>query len=92
MRNYEDPLYKEVRMRVLKRDKRKCQMPGCKCRKKLQVHHIQMWSKASSLRYDELNMISLCKEHHDSIRGLEHLYVGLFLGIAQANSKKPKGK
>lgn len=81
MRNYDDPVYKEVRIRVLKRDKFKCQMPGCKKKKRLQVHHIITWSGASSLRYDEHNCITLCKEHHDEVTGQEHLYVPLFQDI-----------
>ena len=39
-RDYSDPIYKDFRKSVLKRDKFKCQMPGCKNKKNLQVHHI----------------------------------------------------
>ena len=80
-RNYEDPVYKDARKKTLRRDKYKCQMPGCKCKKKLQVHHIFPWSTASALRYDVGSLITLCKEHHDSIRHKEHIYVSLFLEI-----------
>ena len=81
MRNYDDPVYKEVRIRVLKRDKFKCQMPGCKKKKRLNVHHIEKWANAAHLRYDEHNCITLCKEHHDEVTGQEHLYVPLFQDI-----------
>jgi 5-methylcytosine-specific restriction endonuclease McrA len=87
-RDYGDPIYAEVRKRVLKRDKKKCQMPSCKSRFRLQVHHIQPWSKASSLRFDEFNLITLCKKCHDSIKDREHTYIGLFLRIAHENSKR----
>lgn len=78
MRNYDDPVYKEVRNKVLKRDKYRCQMPHCKSKNKLHVHHIQPWSKASNLRYDEFNCITLCKEHHEEVTGHEELYIKLF--------------
>jgi 5-methylcytosine-specific restriction endonuclease McrA len=87
-RNYEDPVYKEARKKTLRRDKYKCQMPGCKCRKRLNVHHIFPWSTASSLRYEVSNLIVLCDLCHKSIRNIEHLYVGLFLEIVSNNSKK----
>ena len=45
MRDFDDPIYKEWRKRVLQRDKHKCQMPGCKRRgKRMQTHHIRKWS------------------------------------------------
>ena len=59
-RNYDDPVYKDFRLRVLKRDKFKCKMPGCKNKKNLQVHHICKWSGASSLRYETSNGITSC--------------------------------
>ena len=55
-RNYDDPVYKEVRKRVLKRDKHKCQMPNGKKRRRLNVHHIERWADAASLRYETFNM------------------------------------
>lgn len=87
MRNYDDPVYKQTRKNVLKRDKFKCQMPGCKKRKKLQVHHIITWSGASSLRYDESNCITLCRGCHEEVTGKEHLYVGLFQDIIFGKKK-----
>jgi len=80
-RNYDDPAYEDFRKRVLKRDKKTCQMPGCKSKSKLQVHHIKRWSSASALRYEISNGITLCKNCHASIKGQEHHYESLFLEI-----------
>jgi len=78
MRNYNDPVYKDFRVRVLKRDKFKCKMPGCSSKRDLQVHHISKWSGASSLRYEVSNGITLCKYCHKSITGKETHYEHLF--------------
>ena len=87
-RDYNCPIYKSARLKVLKRDKRRCQMPGCKCRRKLQVHHIERWSDASWLRYEVFNLITLCRKCHDSINGKESHYIGLFKSIIAKNEKK----
>lgn len=79
-----DEVYKEARKAALKRDKKKCRFPGCKCRKRLQVHHIVKWSSATSLRYEVDNLITLCKQHHEEITGVESHYVDLFLSIIKA--------
>lgn len=83
LRNFQDPVYKQARLACLKRDKRKCQMPGCKARKKLQSHHIRKWSTSSSLRFEVSNLITLCKDHHSSIRGQEDHYIPLFEDIVR---------
>jgi 5-methylcytosine-specific restriction endonuclease McrA len=80
-RNYQDPAYVAFRKSVLKRDKKKCQMPGCDNKKNLQVHHIKKWSTASSLRYEVSNGITLCKSCHKSIKGKESHYEPVFLEI-----------
>jgi 5-methylcytosine-specific restriction endonuclease McrA len=85
-RNYEDPIYKEWRMKVYKRDKFACQMPNCKCKTRLQAHHINKWSTASSLRFDINNGITLCRKCHDSIKDKEHLYISLFMEIIRKNA------
>lgn len=87
-RDYDDPVYAEVRKRVLTRDKRKCQMPRCRSRYRLQVHHIQPWSKASALRFDEFNLITLCRKCHESIKDRESAYIGLFMKIVHENSTR----
>lgn len=85
MRNYNDPVYERARKAVLKRDKSRCQMPDCKSKKRLHVHHIRPWSKASSLRFEETNMITLCHECHESIKDKEHFYESLFMEIVRQN-------
>jgi 5-methylcytosine-specific restriction endonuclease McrA len=84
-RNYDDPEYKRFRNKVLKRDKKQCQM--CKSKKRLQVHHIMKWSSASSLRYDESNGITLCYCCHKQITGKESSYVEYFSQIVRRNTK-----
>jgi 5-methylcytosine-specific restriction endonuclease McrA len=85
-RNYSDPVYKQVRSNVLKRDKKVCQMPGCTCKRKLEVHHISKWSSSPSLRYEESNMITLCSICHKSIKNKEDFYVSLFIQIVKQNT------
>jgi 5-methylcytosine-specific restriction endonuclease McrA len=80
-RNYDDPDYKKFRTSVLKRDGFKCQMPNCYNTQSLNVHHIQKWSRASSLRYEPSNGITLCKYCHKSITGKEIHYEVLFREI-----------
>lgn len=80
-RNYNDPQYEQFRKDVLRRDNKQCKMPGCKSKKYLQVHHIQKWSTASSLRYDINNGITLCKFCHKLITGKERHYETLFKSI-----------
>ena len=71
-RNYEDPVYKQFRLQVLKRDRFTCKMCKVKGRKvRLNVHHIMKWASAASLRYDVDNGITLCRKCHDSIKGKE---------------------
>ena len=76
-RNYNDAVYKEWRNRVRSRDKYTCQMPGCKRKKCLQVHHIRKWSEASTLRYDVDNGITLCRNCHKQISKSESFYLCL---------------
>jgi 5-methylcytosine-specific restriction endonuclease McrA len=83
-RNYDDPAYADFRKSVLKRDKRKCMMPGCGSKTRLNVHHIKKWASAHSLRYDISNGITLCKKCHDSIKGKEIHYESLFKEIINA--------
>ncbi|MGV8123682.1 MAG: HNH endonuclease [Candidatus Xenobiia bacterium LiM19] len=50
---------------ILKRDRFQCQVPGCRCRRNLQVHHIVWRSKGGC--DEEWNLITLCKVHHKHI-------------------------
>ena len=82
-RNYDDPVYKDWRMKVYKRDKFTCQMPACGYKKYLQAHHIRRWSSASTLRYDINNGITLCKNCHKKVTGSEQHYESLFMEIVR---------
>lgn len=82
-RNYDDPIYKDWRLKVYKRDRFTCQMPRCKSKKKLQAHHIQKWSSAAILRYDISNGITLCRECHNKVTGHEQQYETLFMNIVR---------
>lgn len=84
MRSYQDPLYTEARKEVRKRDKYRCRMPGCSNKKKLQVHHIIPCSRAPHLRYEISNLITLCRDCHDSIKNQEHHYEALFFEIVNS--------
>lgn len=86
VRDFDDPVYKDWRKKVLNRDRYKCQMPGCKRKgRRMQVHHIQKWSTASSLRFEVSNGITLCWDCHKEVNGNEAIYSGLFYGIVQKN-------
>ena len=50
---------------ILKRDHFQCQVPGCKCRRNLEVHHI-IWRSKGGSDYD-FNLITLCRQHHRHI-------------------------
>jgi len=83
MRDYDDPRYKQFRQAVRKRDKG-CRWPGCKCKKKIQVHHIMKWYDYPTLRYVVTNGICLCKKHHNLTRGKEMIYAPMFMRIINA--------
>ena len=82
-RNYQDPVYKDWRIKILKRDRFRCRFPKCsiKGKKKLHVHHIRQWADYPTLRFDINNGITLCAEHHKMIKGQEEYYVKLFIYI-----------
>lgn len=80
-RNYDDPQYTQFRKDVLKRDNKKCQMPGCGSTRNLNVHHIQKWSSSASLRYEPSNGITLCRYCHNSIKNKEDHYISVFKEI-----------
>ncbi len=47
---------------ILKRDRFRCQVPGCHCRRNLHVHHIIRRSQGGG--NDPENLIVLCSKHH----------------------------
>ena len=81
-RDYSDPVYKDFRVKVLRRDKFTCKMCKKKGKKaRLQVHHIMKWASASSLRYDVSNGITLCSKCHKAITGKENHYISYLLNL-----------
>jgi 5-methylcytosine-specific restriction endonuclease McrA len=82
-RNYEDPIYKDWRMKVKRRDGFTCQMPNCGSKKRLHAHHITKWASASSLRYETNNGITLCYPCHKQVTGHENIYENLFKEIVR---------
>lgn len=85
-RDFNDPVYKNWRIKVYKRDDFKCQMPGCKSKKRLNAHHIQKWASASALRFDVDNGITLCYWCHKKVTGHESIYQSLFQSIVRKNN------
>lgn len=84
-RDFNDPLYKEWRKRIRKRDGRACKMPGCTRRGKyIHVHHIKRWADYPSLRYEDSNGISLCSSCHNIVTDSEVHYEQLFSNIISA--------
>ena len=86
-RNYDDPVYKDWRKKIYKRDKFRCQMPDCSSKFRIQAHHIKKWSNAAILRYDVDNGITLCRSCHERITGHEQVYETLFSQIVYNNGK-----
>ena len=58
-----DPLYREWRKQVLKRDRGQCRLKDENCVDYLIVHHIKRWSLFKKLRYVISNGITLCRFH-----------------------------
>jgi hypothetical protein len=83
-----DSKYKNWRSKVLSRDKYKCQMPGCNCKKRLQAHHIRRWADCVLTRYEVSNGITLCRACHDRIHNHETAYMLLFTRIVIENESK----
>lgn len=81
MRNYKDPQYKKWRQQVYERDHYMCRWPNCNTKRKLNAHHIKTWANYPGLRFNVHNGITLCKYHHDLIKGMEEVYAGTFLKI-----------
>jgi len=91
---YYSPEYKKWIKTIFQRDNFTCQWPGCNKKNKLNAHHINKWSDFPGLRYNLNNGITLCKQHHDSIRNMEEAYAPFFFKILanKNNNKNLKGK
>ncbi len=81
----EEPGYAEFRKAVIRRDKAKCQFPGCKKRTKI-VHHIIRYADSGYLKHEPTNGICLCNHHHKEVTGKERHYVALFQSIVRDKS------
>lgn len=69
--------YLLLRNSVLLRDQYECQM--CKATGvKLEVHHVIKWSSQRALRQNKRNLISLCKDCHQSIKNKEEKWAPIF--------------
>ena len=90
MRNFQDPEYKKWRSLVYKRDKYKCQWPGCSMKRRLNAHHIRTWANFPGLRYLVENGITLCYQHHKMIKNMENIYESVFQKIVLENKKNEK--
>jgi hypothetical protein len=86
-RNFDDPQYKKWRKQVYTRDKFQCRWPNCNSKKRLNAHHIKTWAGFPGLRFDPNNGITLCKAHHDLIKGMEEEYSFSFLMILLKDKK-----
>jgi hypothetical protein len=87
-RNFGDPQYKEWRKKVYARDRHQCRWPHCGSRKKLNAHHIKTWAHFPGLRFEVANGITLCKYHHDMIKGMEEIYAAVLLRLASSNNEQ----
>lgn len=79
--------YKDFRRCVLRRDKYRCQMPGCAKRSRLQVHHIIRFADAHSGRLNPSNGITICQSCHESIKDKESHYAKMFFDIVERNNE-----
>jgi predicted restriction endonuclease len=80
-RNYKDPQYKKWRQDVYQRDKHQCRWPNCTKKTGLNAHHIKTWAHYPGLRFEINNGITLCKQHHKMITGMEDAYEAIFFKI-----------
>ena len=87
-RDYQDPLYKQWRLKVFRRDRWKCKWPGCLYKgRKLNAHHIKKWATYPELRYTVSNGITVCITHHNMTIGKEEIYEQMFLSVLAPNDR-----
>jgi len=81
--------YLLMRNQVMLRDRYECQM--CKANGvKLECHHVIRWAKASSVRQNKRNLISLCKKCHASIKNKEDRYISVFRAKIARNTERAR--
>lgn len=54
-----------LRAAVLARDRHACTFPGCRARRRLEVHHLRHWARGGPTRPD--NLCALCPRHHKAV-------------------------
>lgn len=81
--------YTRFRRAVLKRDKYRCQMPGCQTPKtRLQVHHIVRHADSYAGRLNPSNGVVVCFNcHKNVVTGNERHYASMFFGIVKRNEE-----
>ena len=62
-----------------------CQFPGCYGRSSLQMHHIKRYQDYPTLRFNEDNLILLCKDCHKKVKGNEVKYAPIFTRLVNKN-------
>ncbi len=82
-RDFKNPLYKQWRTQVYKRDTYHCQWPHCQMKCKLNAHHIKKWHNSPALRFHPNNGITLCSYHHKLIKNNEENYEQFFFKLVQ---------
>jgi 5-methylcytosine-specific restriction endonuclease McrA len=90
-RDWNEPAYAKWRKDIRKRDRHKCQWPGCGSKRRLEVHHIKKWSDNPALRYSINNGITLCKNCHQRIKGSEENYELFLLKLLEWSARNDKG-
>lgn len=86
-RNLHDPLQKQWRMEVKKRDNFSCRIADNNCDGRLEVHHILRWSEFPELRYKINNGITLCHAHHPRARAEEKRLIPTFMELVSVSKK-----
>ena len=74
----DNPLYKQWRLEVYKRDRYKCKIDNKNCKGRIEAHHILPWRDYKKLRYELINGITLCRAHHPRKRAEEKRAVSKF--------------
>lgn len=82
---HDNPLYKEWRMSVWKRDNFKCRLADDKCKGRLEAHHILNYKDYPELRYQTNNGIALCRHHHPLGREEEKRLEPLFMELVSVS-------
>jgi len=88
-RKLNDPLQKQWRMEVRKKDNWKCRINNKDCRGKVVAHHILSWRDYPELRYNINNGITLCQAHHPRKRAEEKRLIPFFQGLVSVSKELP---